>query len=156
MALVSNVFGVERHEFSEPLPPEEDAPRVLESMWKTWLEMNQPENRRSLHAWLHASRMDLHDVHTQYTHGTLDLAKRAWAEQLYLSICKKILQQLDPVNLAHRPIIDELQERMADKFYVNFSLFQSIPDAWGIQQLFPVLPLEGLAGRPSAVARCHL
>ncbi len=148
VVLVSNVFGVERHEFSEPLPPAEDAPCVLESMWKTWLEMNQPENRRSLRAWLHASRMDLHDVHTQYTHGTLDLAKRAWAEQLYLSICKKILQQLDPVNRAHRPIIDELQERMADKFYVNFSLFQSIPDAWGIQQLFPVLPLEGLDQQP--------
>lgn len=92
--------------------------------------------------------MDLHDVHTKYTHGTLDLAKRAWAEQLYLSICKKILQQLDPVNRAHRPIIDELQERMANKFYVNFSLFQSIPDACGIQQLFPVLPLEGLDQQP--------
>ncbi len=133
VALVSNVFGVERYEFSEPLPQAEDAPCVLESMWKNWLEMNQPENRRSLHAWLHARQMDLHDVHTQYTHGTLDLAKRAWAEQLYLSICKKILQQLDLVNRAHRPIIDELQERMADKFYVNFSLFQSIPDARDIQ-----------------------
>jgi len=43
--------------------------------------------------------------------------------QLYLSICKKILQQLDPINRAHHPIIDELQERMADKFYANFSLF---------------------------------
>ncbi len=53
-------------------------------------------------------------------------------------------KQLDPQNRAHRPIIDELQERMADKMYVNFSLFQSMPDAWGIDQLFPVLPLEGL------------
>ncbi|MRB55798.1 arginine decarboxylase, partial [Bacillus thuringiensis] len=53
-------------------------------------------------------------------------------------------KQLDPSNRAHRPIIDELQERMADKMYVNFSLFQSMPDAWGIDQLFPVLPLEGL------------
>ncbi|CAA2929834.1 Biosynthetic arginine decarboxylase [Arsenophonus endosymbiont of Bemisia tabaci Q2] len=40
--------------------------------------------------------------------------------------------------------MDELQERMADKLYVNFSLFQSIPDAWGIDQLFPVLPIQGL------------
>lgn len=52
--------------------------------------------------------------------------------------------RIDPQNRAHRPIIDELQERMADKMYVNFSLFQSMPDAWGIDQLFPVLPLEGL------------
>ncbi|MEQ4513784.1 MAG: arginine decarboxylase, partial [Pantoea agglomerans] len=55
---------------------------------------------------------------------------------------------LDPSNRAHRPIIDELQERMADKIYVNFSLFQSMPDAWGIDQLFPVLPLEGLNKKP--------
>ncbi|BFO11742.1 hypothetical protein GGER_42520 [Serratia rubidaea] len=129
--LVSNVIGVERNEFSEPEPPVADAPRALESMWETWQEMNEPENRRSLREWLHDSQMDLHDVHTQYAHGMLDLTKRAWAEQLYLNICNKIQQQLDPSNRAHRPIIDELQERMADKFYVNFSLFQSMPDAWG-------------------------
>lgn len=150
--LVSNVIGVERNEFSEPLPPEADAPRALESMWETWLEMNEPENRRSLREWLHDSQMDLHDVHTQYAHGMLDLTKRAWAEQLYLNICNKIQQQLDPSNRAHRPIIDELQERMADKFYVNFSLFQSMPDAWGIDQLFPVLPLEGLDKPPEGRA----
>ncbi|MBF3314000.1 arginine decarboxylase, partial [Leptospira borgpetersenii serovar Hardjo-bovis] len=40
-------------------------------------------------------------------------------------------------------------ERMADKIYVNFSLFQSMPDAWGIDQLFPVLPLEGLNHAPT-------
>ncbi|KAA8998188.1 biosynthetic arginine decarboxylase [Affinibrenneria salicis] len=146
--LVSNIIGVERNEFSEPHAPEEDAPRALESMWATWQEMQEPRNRRSLREWLHDSQMDLHDVHTQYTHGMLDLTQRAWAEQLYLSICQQIQQQLDPSNRAHRPIIDELQERMADKLYVNFSLFQSVPDAWGIDQLFPVMPLEGLDKPP--------
>ncbi|CNK12173.1 Biosynthetic arginine decarboxylase [Yersinia aldovae ATCC 35236] len=146
--LVSNVIGVERNEFSEPQAPEEDAPRALESLWDTWQEMQEPENRRSLREWLHDSQMDLHDVHSQYAHGILDLTQRAWAEQMYLSICNDIQKQLDPSNRAHRPIIDELQERMADKLYVNFSLFQSMPDAWGIDQLFPVLPLEGLNKPP--------
>ncbi|NSL64768.1 biosynthetic arginine decarboxylase, partial [Yersinia pestis] len=146
--LVSNVIGVERNEFCEPQPPEAGAPRALESLWDTWQEMQEPENRRSLREWLHDSQMDLHDVHTQYAHGMLDLTHRAWAEQLYLSICNEIQKQLDPSNRAHRPIIDELQERMADKLYVNFSLFQSMPDAWGIDQLFPVLPLEGLDKPP--------
>ncbi len=150
--LVSNVIGVERNEFSEPLAPDEDAPRALESMWQTWQEMQEPKNRRSLREWLHDSQMDLHDVHTQYTHGILDLTQRAWAEQLYLNICRMIQTQLDPSNRAHRPIIDELQERMADKLYVNFSLFQSMPDAWGIDQLFPVLPLEGLDKPPEGRA----
>ena len=57
-------------------------------------------------------------------------------------MCHDVQKQLDPSNRAHRPIIDELQERMADKIYVNFSLFQSMPDAWGIDQLFPVMLLD--------------
>jgi arginine decarboxylase len=146
--LVSNVIGVERNEFKEPVAPENDSPRALGSMWDTWNEMHDPENRRSLREWLHDSQMDLHDVHSQYAHGILDLTQRAWAEDIYLNICNKIQAQLDPSNRAHRPIIDELQERMADKLYVNFSLFQSMPDAWGIDQLFPVLPLEGLDKPP--------
>ncbi|QHM72344.1 biosynthetic arginine decarboxylase [Mixta intestinalis] len=146
--LVSNIIGVERNEFSTPSAPEENAPRPLLSMWETWQEMHEPNTRRSLREWLHDSQMDLHDIHTGYSQGTYDLSQRAWAEQLYLSICHYIQQHLDPSNRAHRPIIDELQERMADKIYVNFSLFQSMPDAWGIDQLFPVLPLEGLNKKP--------
>ncbi|CDG20298.1 Biosynthetic arginine decarboxylase [Xenorhabdus poinarii G6] len=142
--LVSNVIGVERNEFTETTPPAEEATRPLTSLWNTWQEMQSDGNRRSLREWLHDSQFDLHDVHTQYAHGMLDLSERAWAEELYLNICRHIQQDLDPSNRAHRPIIDELQERMADKFYVNFSLFQSMPDAWGIDQLFPVLPIEGL------------
>lgn len=146
--LVSNVIGVERNEFTPPVAPADDAPRALASMWDTWNEMHDPENRRSLREWLHDCQMDLHDVHSQYAHGILDLTQRAWAEEIYLNICNVIQKQLDPSNRAHRPIIDELQERMADKLYVNFSLFQSMPDAWGIDQLFPVLPLEGLDKPP--------
>ncbi len=142
--LVSNIIGVERNEYTEATPPAEDAARPLQSMWETWLEMHETGNRRSLREWLHDSQMDLHDIHIGYSSGTFNLQERAWAEQLYLNMCHEVQKQLDPSNRAHRPIIDELQERMADKIYVNFSLFQSMPDAWGIDQLFPVLPLEGL------------
>ncbi len=142
--LVSNIIGVERNEYTVPTAPAEDAPRALQSMWETRQEMHEPGTRRSLREWLHDSQMDLHDIHIGYSSGTYNLQERAWAEQLYLSMCHEVQKQLDPQNRAHRPIIDELQERMADKMYVNFSLFQSMPDAWGIDQLFPVLPLEGL------------
>ncbi|MEY0430201.1 biosynthetic arginine decarboxylase [Providencia rettgeri] len=142
--LVSNVIGVERNEFTKTTPPHEDAPRSLISLWETWESMQHQGNSRSLREWLHDSQFDLQEAHTQYAHGLLDLTQRAWAEELYLNICRRIQQDLDPSNRAHRPIIDELQERMADKFYVNFSLFQSLPDSWGIDQVFPVLPIEGL------------
>ncbi len=146
--LVSNIIGVERSEITEATPPADDAPRSLQSMWETWQEMHEPGTRRSLREWLHDSQMDLHDIHVGYSSGTFSLQERAWAEQLYLNMCHEVQKQLDPSNRAHRPIIDELQERMADKMYVNFSLFQSMPDAWGIDQLFPVLPLEGLNHAP--------
>lgn len=129
--LVSNIIGVERNEYTVPTAPAEDAPRALQSMWETWQEMHEPGTRRSLREWLHDSQMDLHDIHIGYSSGTFSLQERAWAEQLYLSMCHEVQKQLDPQNRAHRPIIDELQERMADKMYVNFSLFQSMPDAWG-------------------------
>ena len=102
-----------------------------------------------MRAWLHESQFDLSDVHTQYSVGVLNLAQRAYAEQLHLALCIKINELLSPNNRAHRPVIDELQERLADKLYVNFSLFQSMPDAWGIDQLFPVLPLEHLNEAPT-------
>ncbi|STM16966.1 arginine decarboxylase [Escherichia coli] len=141
--LVSNIIGVERNEYTVPTAPAEDAPRALQACGNLAGE-HEPGTRRSLREWLHDSQMDLHDIHIGYSSGTFSLQERAWAEQLYLSMCHEVQKQLDPQNRAHRPIIDELQERMADKMYVNFSLFQSMPDAWGIDQLFPVLPLEGL------------
>ncbi|MDA6076850.1 hypothetical protein O0544_11080 [Edwardsiella anguillarum] len=128
--LVSNIIGVERNELPQPQPPAADAPRAAEPVGHRE-EMQVPSGRRSLREWLHDSQLDLHDVHSQYAHGILSLSQRAWAEQQYLAICSQLQTQLDPSNRAHRPIIDELQERMADKLYVNFSLFQSMPDAWG-------------------------
>lgn len=156
--LVSNIIGVERNEYTEATPPAEDAARPLQSMWETWLEMHETGNRRSLREWLHDSQMDLHDIHIGYSSGTFNLQERAWAEQLYLNMCHEVQKQLDPSNRAHRPIIDELQERMADKIYVNFSLFQSMPDAWGIDQLFGDAAgrAEQVAGAPRGAAGHHL
>ncbi|MGL4929325.1 MAG: arginine decarboxylase, partial [Plesiomonas sp.] len=140
---------LEHHEPSEPQAPAADAPRVLHSMWETWQELCQSLDKRSLRAWLHESQFDLSDVHTQYSVGVLNLSQRAYAEQLHLALCIKINSLLSTTNRAHRPVIDELQERLADKLYVNFSLFQSMPDSWGIDQLFPVLPLEHLNEAPT-------
>lgn len=98
--LVSNIIGVERNEYTVPTAPAEDAPRALQSMWETWQEMHEPGTRRSLREWLHDSQMDLHDIHIGYSSGTFSLQERAWAEQLYLSMCHEVQKQLDPQNRA--------------------------------------------------------
>ena len=149
--LVSNVIGVERirDDIRTVTPPEqgpngEEPPRVLQSLWHTWEAMHEEKQHRSLREWLHDSQLDLPDIHHGFVLGDYTLQQRAWAEQMYLAICCELTHMLDPLNKSHRVIIDELEERMADKLYVNFSLFQSLPDAWGIDQIFPVMPLEFL------------
>ena len=68
----------------------------------------------------------------------LSLTERAWAEELYLNICRHIQYDLDPrVSIAR--LLMNCKERMSDKFYVNFSLFQSLPDAWGIDHHSPCI-----------------
>ena len=87
---------------------------------------------------------DLGDVNAQYTMGLLNLEQRAWAEMLHQNTCLALKELLNPVNRNHRALADELSEKLADKCFANFSLFQSPPDAWGIGQVFPVMPLAGL------------
>ena len=62
---------------------------------------------------------------------------------------------LKPSVRAHREVIDELNEKLAHKFFCNFSLFQSLPDAWAIDQVFPILPLAGHDSPPSQRGILH-
>jgi arginine decarboxylase len=57
-----------------------------------------------------------------------------------------------PAKKATRTVLDELNERLVDKYFVNFSVFESMPDVWAIDQVFPIVPIERLTKRPSAVA----
>lgn len=142
--LIANAIGIERNEFNQPSLPDEGSCNALFRLFETWDEIEKDQNSRSLREWLHDSQYDLQEVHEGYAAGCISLTQRAKAEQIYLCICNKIQSLLDPANKSHRAIIDELQERMADKIYLNFSLFQSLPDAWGINQIFPVMPIEDL------------
>jgi arginine decarboxylase len=84
----------------------------------------------------------------QFSRGDLALSQRAQAENLYYAICQKVLQGLNPDNHEHQKLGERLNERMADKYFLNFSLFQSLPDSWAIDQVFPVMPLQRLDEQP--------
>jgi len=90
------------------------------------------------------TQSDLNEAHMLFSTGVINLQHRAWVEQLSLRIYHELRMKMSAKNRFHGPILDQLQERLADKFFVNFSLFQSLPDAWGIDQVFPVLPLSNL------------
>ena len=89
------------------------------------------------------------DVHQRYLQGEISLSERAVAERLYINCQLAIRARLDASRKHQRQLLDELNEKLADKLFVNFSVFQSVPDVWGIDQIFPVLPLSGLDSAPT-------
>ncbi|QSX32079.1 biosynthetic arginine decarboxylase [Shewanella avicenniae] len=146
--LIADVIGTEAYAPEVITEPEEDAPQLLHNMWQSWTDIRERGDSRALIEIFHDSQSDLAEAHSLFALGQLSLEQRAWAEQTNLRVCHELQGMMSPKNRYHRPIIDELNEKLADKFFVNFSLFQSLPDAWGIDQVFPVLPLSGLDKAP--------
>ncbi|WP_297895939.1 biosynthetic arginine decarboxylase [Shewanella sp.] len=146
--LITDVIGTEAYLPEDIQPPAEESPQLLHNMWHSWSEISGRADQRALIEIYHDSQSDLQEAQSLFALGQLTLAERAWAEQANLRVCHEVQGLLSTKNRYHRPIIDELNEKLADKFFVNFSLFQSLPDAWGIDQVFPVLPLSGLDKAP--------
>ncbi|WP_371377252.1 biosynthetic arginine decarboxylase [Thalassotalea aquiviva] len=142
--LIGNVIGTESYTPEDILAPEEAAPILLKNMWENFQELLHGKDDRALIEIYNDTQNDIAEVHNQFSAGMVNLQHRAWAEQVSLRINYELNQKMSSKNRYHRPIIDELSERLADKFFVNFSLFQSLPDAWGIDQVFPIMPLTDL------------
>ena len=142
--LVTNVIDREIPDKRPPEQPVSDAPAPLQDLWRDLESLRDEASRRSLAEIYHDVLHAMADVHTQFAHGLLSLADRARAETLYTTCCRALRKQLNSANRAHREIIDELNEKLAEKLFVNFSLFQSLPDVWGIDQIFPIMPVNGL------------
>ena len=142
--LITNVIDREVQDQSETQRPRSDAPEPLHSLQRDMDSLKDRGSRRSLAEIYHDILHAMADVHTQFAHGMLSLTDRATAETLYKTCCRALQKQLSSANRAHREIIDELNEKLAEKLFINFSLFQSLPDVWGIDQIFPIMPINGL------------
>ncbi|WP_372986454.1 biosynthetic arginine decarboxylase [Marinobacter sp.] len=142
--LVTNVIDQEQPDNRTPSEPDAEAPAPLHDLWRDLASLEDSESPRSLAEIYHDVLHAMAEVHSQFAHGLLSLTERAQAETLYTRCCRLLRSRLDSANRAHREIIDELNEKLADKLFVNFSLFQSLPDVWGIDQIFPVMPINGL------------
>ena len=83
--------------------------------------------------------------------GMIDLKTRALIERLFWSIAREVYQL--SLELKHQPEeYRPLSKMLADKYFCNFSLFQSLPDSWAIDQIFPILPIHRLNEKPTRVA----
>ena len=97
----------------------------------------------------HDAQYALSEARARFTQDKLSITELAKAENEYALLCQQIKSQLNPNTQSEAVILKELNEKLADKVFCNFSLFQSMPDIWGIDQIFPIMPIHRLDEQPT-------
>ena len=143
--LLVQVTDVERHNDKVPeIDASIEQPEVLQVLIEL-LDDSDPEMVAETY-WRATHYIE--EVAAQYSAGKLSLAQKALAEQCYFAICRRLHNQLKARQRSHRAVLDELNDKLADKYICNFSVFQSLPDTWAIGQILPILPLSRLDEEP--------
>ncbi|BAZ45724.1 arginine decarboxylase [Chondrocystis sp. NIES-4102] len=125
--------------------PSEGASLIIRNFWDTYLSIDQTNVQESYNDAIEFKQEAL----SLFNFGYLSLAERAMAEQLYWACCSKIAAIID--NCDYVPDdFEDLTQIMSSTYYVNLSIFQSVPDAWAIKQLFPIMPIQRLNEKPTA------
>jgi arginine decarboxylase len=122
-----------------------DEPQVLRALRATHAALDR---RPVLEVWHEAQHL-LAEGQAQYAQGALDLAARAKLDDFYYALAHGVRARLKPEERAHREVLDQLDAKLVDKVFCNFSVFESIPDVWAIDQVFPIMPLTRLGERPT-------
>jgi len=144
--LIFNVLGVSA--FGEEKIPDAISPDEAEQPVIDLLETYQNLSIRNALESYHDAQQALDMALNLFTGGYLPLDQRCQAENLYWAILvklRKLVSQMEDVP----EDLQGLDDAMADTYFCNFSLFQSIPDSWAIKQLFPVMPIHHLNRAPS-------
>ncbi len=142
--LVFDILGTSQPPTQPPPTVPAEAHLVVRNLWETYQTISSENIQEAYHDALQFKD----EAVNLFNFGYLSLAERAQAEQLYWACCQEILrltrQAADiPDDLA------ELEQTLAAIYYANLSIFQSAPDAWAIDQLFPIAPIHRLDEAPT-------
>ena len=130
---------------NEEVGPEEH--ELLRELYQIWDKLDQP---RSLESW-HDAVQIREEALELFSIGLLDLKTRAKIEQLFWSIAREISDLCS--SMKHQPEeLRKIQRMIPEKYLCNFSLFQSLPDSWAIDQIFPIMPISRLNEKPTRMA----
>ena len=125
----------------------ENPHELVDELYKIWDNMNQP---RLLESW-HDALQIREEALDLFGLGLLDLRTRAQIEQLFWSVAREVSEIAS--DMKHAPEeLRKISKLLPDKYFCNFSLFQSLPDSWSIDQLFPIMPISRLDERPDRTA----
>ncbi len=142
--LLINVIDLETQIEESPEAVPEDAHPLLHELAATLEELDE----RSLREVYHDASYAKEQMRTHFNTGVLSLRERAHAERIYLAIMNRVgrLASRDPEEFDD--ILPELEAVLTDRYFCNFSVFQSLPDSWAIDQIFPIMPIHRLDEEP--------
>jgi arginine decarboxylase len=146
--LVFQVVGASGVRFGDPIEPKPEAHRLLKDLYETYKGISAKNVQES---WHDASQAK-DEAQNLFKYGYLGLRDRAQVERLYWNCCEKIQDRLRKLKFVPEELLG-LERQMSSIYYCNFSVFQSTPDIWAIDQLFPVMPIHRLEQEPTATAR---
>ncbi|MBE9065471.1 biosynthetic arginine decarboxylase [Leptolyngbya cf. ectocarpi LEGE 11479] len=145
--LVFDVLGSSEVRPQVPFEPSSDDHAILKELYEAYQSINSKNYQEAFHD----AEQFKGEAVSLFNFGYLSLTERARVENLFWACCQKIIQVLRqeeyvPDDLAH------LEKMMASIYYINLSVFQSAPDTWAIDQLFPIMPIHRLNEEPTCRA----
>ena len=145
--LVFNVLGhaeVSRDNADDFVKPSAEEQKVVHDLWEVYNGVSRKNYQESYHDAVQLKE----DALSLFRHGFLDLKGRARAEKLFWGAAKKIFRIVRELDYVPDDL-ESLEKELADIYFCNFSVFQSVPDSWAIDALFPIMPIHRLEERPT-------
>jgi arginine decarboxylase len=143
--LILDILGVSEFDVGKvPEQPAGDCPPVVRNLVDAFREVSRKNFLEVYHDALEYKDECL----TLFALGHLSLQERVVAEQAFWGICQKILRITRELKEVPEEL-EGLEKALADTYFCNFSMFQSLPDSWAIDQLFPIMPIHRLNEEPS-------
>src|SRR5690242_17608484 len=148
--LLLKVIDVESHlERAIPELTEDDHP-LLHEMVADYRDASRKNvSKRRIREIYHDLTFDKERAHELFNSGVLSLRGRAMAEQIYFATINAISRAVEKNRDEYEDIIMDLDAALVDRYFCNFSVFQSLPDSWAIDQLFPIMPIHRLTEEPT-------
>lgn len=142
--LVFDVLGQSQVGRDEPTEPASDEHRILHNLWDTYSNISLENFQEAYHDAIEFKE----EAVGAFQHGILSLEGRARAERLYWACAFKIREIVRSLEEVPEEL-DDLEKDLSSIYYMNLSVFQSAPDSWAIDQLFPIMPVHRLDEEPS-------
>jgi arginine decarboxylase len=147
--LLIKVIDVESQS-DRPVPElGEDDHQLLHEMLADYRDASRKNvSKRRVREIFHDLTFDKERAQEMFNSGVFSLRERALAEQLYFAVVNVLAKYIERHRDDFEDIVADLDATLVDRYFCNFSLFQSLPDSWAIDQLFPIMPIHRLNEEP--------